>query len=78
MGVADFIFVVVVSFIIIIHTIRDAWLLSYIIVATFLYIVIKRQTKQNAIKIKGDDHGVLITGCDSGKPLFQVLYADIR
>ena len=67
MGVADFIYVVVV---ILIHIIRDAWLLSYIVVATLLYIVIKRQTKQNTNKIKGDGRGVLITGCDSGKPCF--------
>ena len=68
MGVVDFIFVVVVIFIVFIHVIRDAWLVSYIVTVTLLYIVIKRQTKQNAIKINGEDRGVLITGCDSGKP----------
>ena len=68
MGVVDFIFVVVVIFIVFIHIIRDAWLISYIVTVSLLYIVIKRQTKQNAIKIKGEGRGVLITGCDSGKP----------
>ena len=78
MGVADFIYVVVVILIILIHIIRDAWLLSYIVVATLVYIVIKRQTKQNANKIKGEGRGVLITGCDSGKPCFISKYLSSR
>ena len=62
----DFLFVCVLTITVLCRIVQDFWLVCYILLATAVYILIKRRTKQNAIKIQGDGYGVVITGCDSG------------